>query len=151
MAFRFGDGSWADAIAKESTKPEYQTATIALFPPSTVPGVDDYDFETGELKEEATNTALYSGQARIIGVRWGTFTQGDAQENSTTLKSVRVQVTKDGLGRIEHGSYVHFVSVPGNPALESRVLTVTSDFQGGSSASRTFECAVDSDSVASDG
>lgn len=147
MAFRFGGESWTEAIANITTSREYQTVTLDIFAPASKPTVDDYDWETGELKDGSGNAPTYSGQARVIGVRWGTFTQGDAQENSTSLKSVRVQVPKDAIGRIEHGSYVKFTSVPGNPALESRVLTVTSDFQGGSSAARTFECAVDSDSV----
>lgn len=147
MVFRFGGETWADAIAKETEKRDYQTADIYIFPPGAQPTADDYDWQTGDLKNDVSNSATYSGQARIIGVRWGTYTQGDAQENATSIKSVRVQVPKNAIGRIEHGSYVNFVSVPGNPALESRILTVTSDFQGGSSAARTFECAVDSDSV----
>lgn len=145
MAFRFGGGSWSETIASITESRKYQTADISIFAPDS--GPVEYDFETGLPIGDTEASALYSGQARVIGVRWGTFAQGDAQENSTSIKSVRVQIPKDALPRIEHGSYVLFVSTPGNPALESRVLTVTSDFQGASSATRTFECSLDSDSV----
>ncbi len=139
MAFNFKK-HWSEEIASVTSDSEYQTASVTI----RLPGTVKTDPKTGQDSGVAGAT-LYTGQARIIGVRWGTFTQGNSQENSDSLKSVRVQIPKDAVGRVLKGCPVTFDSVPRNPALTGRTLRVTNDFQGGSSASRTFECEISAD------
>lgn len=147
MAVSFAT-NWYDEIAAESTKAEYQTAVIRIEDPSLVT-YGEYDVETG--KQEVTgDPVIYptgdgDGRARIIGVRWGVFSGGESQANAKTISSVRVQIPKDAVDRVKKGCKVFIESTPENPALEGLMLTVTSDFQGASSASRTLECALDGD------
>lgn len=143
MAVSFATTNWADPIAAISTRPEFQTARIRIEDPSLLTQ-SDYNFETGQWTF-AGDPVVYSGQARIIGVRWGVFSGGEAQANATTLAAVRIQVPQHGTERIKRGLRVFVESSPNNPALTSYMLTITSDLQGSNSAARTFECGLDMD------
>lgn len=136
---------WSTEISDITGQAEYQTVSVQIREPAPAGQGLRTNPATGETTGNA-GVVRYSGQARVVGVRWGTFTQGEAQENSTTLKSVRLQIPKDSLSRIYMGWSVEILSSPRNPALQGRSFRVTGDFQGGSSATRTFECEVDGDS-----
>jgi hypothetical protein len=155
---------WAAEIAEVSTLPEFQNATIRIEDESLLT-YGEYNVEAGE-QEVTGNAVVYQGQARLIGIRWGTFTGGESQANSTTLSAIRIQVPNarlepgagdDGYGsggydggltgRVKRGCKVFVEAAPKNPSLENRILVITSDFQGSSSAARTFEAAFGSDAV----
>lgn len=150
MAYKFSTGSWADEIAETSTLPEYQTARIQIIDPSQID--QDYDVDTGQWTTVGDGVVYplgdEIGQARIIGVRWGVFSGGESQSNATTLAAVRIQVPQHAIGRVKRGLTVKVLSAP-NTVLTEYTFKITSDFQGASDAARTFECAVDMDSVAS--
>lgn len=165
--------SWAEEISRESTKPEYQNATIRIVDPTLIES--DYDIETGEWTLVGDGK-LYEGRARIIGVRWGVFSGGESQANSTTLSAVRIQIPRgeegqsEGFGegyfgygpfggrsvtenffRVKSGCKVFIDECDRNPVLESYILNITSDLQGSMSASRTFEAMLDGDVGLDDG
>lgn len=133
---------WADEIVQESTKPEYQNAEIRLHDESLV--TSDYDVETGEWTVVG-NGDIYTGPARIIGVRWGVFHGGESQANASTEKAIRVQLPFQAVGRVKKGVKVFIESCPRNPVLETYLFAVTSDFQGSMAGARTLECALDGD------
>lgn len=148
MAYSFKT-TWNDAIAEVSTREEYQTARIRIEDPSLLTQ-SDYDIETGQWTLEG-NPLVYplageNGQARIIGVRWGVQSGGEAQANATTISAIRIQVPRGAVGRVKKGCKV-FVQAAPNPVLIGYVFTVSSDMQGASDAARTFECALDIDSI----
>lgn len=92
-------------------------------------------------------TVIYSGQARFIPVRAGVWQGGEAQLNTTTIRPVRFQVPFAALpGRVHSGAIVTITSAPFNPNLEGRTAKVTDDFQGSTTASRTFHAMMDADS-----
>lgn len=140
MAYDF-DTNYADIIALESTKPKYQRALIRIEDSSLV--TSTYDIETGKWTLVG-DPVVYSGQARIIGVRWGVQSGGESQANATTIASIRVQIPQHATGRVKKGCRVFVESAP-NPVLTSYAFTVTSDMQGSNAAARTFECALDID------
>lgn len=144
---KFSGGDWAGEIADVTESPEYQTATIRIVDPSLVES--EYNWDTGVWGTSGDGT-VYSGQARIIGVRWGVFSGGGDQANPTTLSAVRVQLPRHAMGRVYRSFKVFIDSAPLNPALEGLMLTVTSDLQGASAATRTLELSLDSDYLASD-
>lgn len=146
MAYKFST-NWADEIAEVSTREEFQQARIRIEDPELLTK-RDYNFDTGKWDIQG-DPVIYpkgdeTGQARIIGVRWGVFSGGESQANTTTLVSLRVQIPQHAVGRVHRGCKVFIVSAP-NPVLTQYVFNVTSDFQGSSDAARTFECAVDMD------
>lgn len=90
---------------------------------------------------------VYSGQARFIPVRAGVWQGGEAQLNATTIRAVRFQVPFEALpGRVRSGSIVTFTAAPYNPNLVGRTAKVMDDFQGSTTASRTFHGMMDADS-----
>lgn len=91
---------------------------------------------------------LYSGQARFIPSGSGSWVVGDDQLNSTSLHRVRFQVpVSERSKRVPTGSIVTILSAPFNGSLVGRTAKVVEDFQGGSSATRTFHAMMDADSV----
>ena len=147
MAYSFGTDNWADEIAEVSTQPEFQRAVIRIEDPSLLTQ-KSYDIETGEWTITG-DPVIYpvgdeTGQARVIGVRWGVQSGGESQANATTISAIRVQVPQHAVGRVKKGCKVTVESAP-NLVLTSYTFTVTSDMQGSSDASRTFECALDID------
>lgn len=97
-------------------------------------------------------TVIYSGQARFIPVRAGVWQGGEAQLNATTIRAMRFQVPFAALpGRVHSGAIVTITTAPFNPNLEGRTAKVTDDFQGSTTASRTFHAMMDADSEDSDG
>lgn len=144
MAYDFGTSSWSDRIAQVSTRPEFQRAQIRILDPSLLEN-EDYDIETGQWSNQG-DPLVYSGQARVIGVRWGVQSGGESQANATTISAIRVQIPQRAVGRVKKGCKVFVDSAP-NLVLSSYIFTVTSDMQGSSDAARTFECSLDIDSV----
>lgn len=130
-------------IAAITTRREFQSADVVIEDDSNY-DPDAWDLPTGQYTGPSPEE-VYSGQARIIGIRWGTSILGETQENSTTLKSVRVQIPRHGTGRVQKGLTVRFTAAPNNPSLVGRTVRITSDFQGANAASRTFECSNDGD------
>lgn len=147
MAYSFAVANWADEIAEESTKPEYQQAFIRIEDRSLLTQ-EDYDIETGEWTVVG-DPVIYpvgdeDGRARVIGVRWGVQSGGESQANATTLSAIRVQIPQHAVGRVKKGCKVYVESAP-NTVLTNYIFTVTSDMQGSSDAARTFECSLDLD------
>lgn len=164
MAYNFEPTHWSAEISEVTGQPEYQTALIRMTDPSLENAV--YDPDTGEyvvavggtdygegvfgagIYEAVENPVIYEGRARIIGVRWGTNNGNVQQANPTTISALRVQLPHGAqTARVKKGTIVSVLDGFRNPALESLSITVTSDLQGASAASRTFECSVDADSV----
>lgn len=148
MAYTFGTDNWADEIAEISTQPEFQSAQIRIGDPSILTS-KTYDIETGKWTITG-DPVVYEGQARIIGVRWGVQSGGESQANATTISAIRVQIPQHAVGRVKRGCKVFVESAP-NLVLSSYLFTVTSDMQGSSAASRTFECSLDIDVERADG
>lgn len=151
--YSFKDGgSWPDAIARISERPEFQKSQIRIEDFSRITkGV--YNPETGTRTEPSGDPTVYEGQARLIGIRWGTFTGGESQANATTLSAIRVQIPKtaETTVRIKRGCKIFVIDSPNNPSLNGLIFTITSDFQGSSAAARTFEAALDADTTVADG
>lgn len=141
MAVNFGSGNWADPIREESTKDIYQNCTVSVFDPTV--SEEDYDYET-DTWIPSSIPPIYEGNARFIPVRAGVYHQGEAQANSTTIRAVRFQLQSDP-GRIKTGFKVKFLTAPNNPSLEGQFATVNDDFQGSTTASRTFHASMDAD------
>lgn len=147
MAYQFPVyDSLADSIAEKSGSPRFQRARIRIEDPSLVTSV--YDVETAEWTITG-DPVIYpvgdeNGQARIIGVRWGVQSGGESQANATTISAIRVQIPQHAVGRVKKGCKVFVESAP-NDVLTNYIFTVTSDMQGSSAATRTFECALDID------
>lgn len=141
--------SWADRISRVTEDERFMTARIRIVF-ETEPGV--YDVQTNETTGQVIET-LYGGddeeggKARVIAIRTSVYRQAAAGMNSRATEFVRVQIPKNSVGRVLTGAAVHILSAPDAPFLEGRILTVQSDFHGATSASRTFECAYDNDSV----
>lgn len=142
MAVSFATENWTDPIAAVSTRPEYQRAVIRIEDRSLLTE-SEYDIETGEWTIVG-DPVIYTGQARVIGVRWGVQSGGESQANATTLSAIRVQIPQHAVGRVKKGCKVFVQSAP-NPVLQNYIFTVTSDMQGSSDAARTFECSLDID------
>lgn len=162
LVYSFEADNWTKQIAAVSTRPEFQRATVRIEDHSLL-SYGDYDVETG-TQETTGDPVVYEGQARLIPIRWGTFTGGESQSNATTLSAIRVQIPNaldaegygddeytegqyaTGLaGRVKRGCKIFVITSPRNPALEGLILTITSDVQGSSAAARTFEAALDAD------
>lgn len=176
MAYKFDVSDWAGEIASVTESPEFQTAQITITDESLVTG-GEYDPDTGETSPITGNPVVYSGRARIIPINTGVFSGGEGQANATTLVSIRVQVpfnktdpavnTAYGWsdygdeeyadpspavsGRVKRSSKVYVNASPKNPALIGRLFNVTSDLQGSSAASRTFDCSSDEDAAVASG
>jgi hypothetical protein len=145
MAYRF-ESVWSDEVRSVSERTEYQTCDIRIIDPSLLTE-DDYDIESGQWALAGDST-LYEGQARVIGIARGIFSGGEAQANATTITPVRIQIPwSEESERVKRGCKVRVTNAPRNPVLESYVFTVTSDFHGSSAGARTFEAALDLDSV----
>lgn len=145
MALKFAD-NWAQEVADVSTLPEFQNATVEIIQPGIQGTYDPVeDAYVGGVPE----TSHYLGQARVIGVRWGTNNPNATQNNPTTISAVRVQLPFNAVSRVDRGWKVFVREADRNPALTNRVLTVTSDLQGAAAAARTLECSVDMDGIAS--
>ena len=136
--------SWFEEIADVSSRAEFQRAVIRLTLPG--PGEPVYDWDTGEY-EPVEDTVLYEGQARVIGVRWGVGNGGESQANAKTVTAIRVQVPRNAVGRVNTGAVIAVLSSDANPAMVGLQYRVTSDLQGSSAASRTFEASLDGDVV----
>ena len=93
------------------------------------------------------NSTVYSGQARFIPVRAGVWQGGEAQLNATTIRAVRFQLPRSAMDtRIHAGAIVTITSAPFNGNLEGRTAKVNDDFQGSTTATRTFHATMDADS-----
>lgn len=144
---RFSYPNWADEIALTSSKPMYQLAEIAVLDPGLE--YPEFDVDTGEFDRMFGYQYIYEGRARIIGVRWGNDRNNSQVANPSTTSSIRVQMPAEDLQRvIPRGAKIFIMKSEFNVALENRVLIVTSDLQGSSAATRTFECELDGDTVA---
>lgn len=153
MAYSFETENWTDPIAEESEKEEYQTAKIRIVNPNLIQ--KDYDEDTN-IWTIVGDGVIYpvgdqDGRARIIPVRWGVHSGGESQANATTLSAMRVQIPRTVATdiRVNKGFKVFVDESPHNLSLENRIFAVTSDLQGSSSASRTFECMADVDAQVS--
>lgn len=144
--YSFEQGDWTDPIVAVSTQPRFQRSRIRIEDYSLIEQ-GEYDVESGTYPEPVGNPVVYEGQARLIGIRWGTFTGGESQANATTLSAIRVQIPKtdETTERVKRGCKIFVLDSPNNPALNGLILTITSDLQGSSAAARTFEAALDAD------
>lgn len=137
-------GSWTDEIAELSTDAEYQDSEIVLIDSSVKP---DYDIKTGEYSyPPGFDPVIFRGGARIKPVRWGVFSGGESQANAKVATTIRIQIGKDGIGRVQRGTSCVVLSAPDNIAMPNSLYNITSGAQGSATASRTFEAAIDGDS-----
>lgn len=98
-------------------------------------------------QEVPIDNEIYSGQARFIPIRAGVWQGGEAQLNATTVRAVRFQVPFEELpGRVHSGAIITVSAAPDNPGLVGRTAKVTDDLQGSTTASRTINAMMDSDS-----
>lgn len=167
MAYRFATKHWADPLIGVTDSPRFQNAQIRIFDPSVAVLDEPYDIETGE-GGNLTGGDVYTGQARIIGVRWGVFHGGESQANASTEKAIRVQIPHVSGGktlygedspygddvygelggtffRVRKGCKLYVTKCERNPTLEELIFVATSDMQGSMTGSRTFEFALDGD------
>lgn len=140
------DKPWSEEIAEITGSAEFQSAVILIEDWSGVT-YGDTDWSTGERVQVGEPVTIYTGQARVIGVRAGAITEGVDLSNSTTLVAVRFQVPRQAFQHIATGQAVRVTACPQNPDLERYVYKVNDGFQGSSAATRTFEAGVALDSV----
>lgn len=132
-------------IWTEKTFPAPGTADVwvKLFDRDAVPFI----LESGAWVTVPVNTVVYSGQARFIPVRAGVWQGGEAQLNAATIRAVRFQVPRSARGvRIHAGAIVTITKADFNANLVGRSAKVNDDFQGSTTATRTFHATMDSDS-----
>ena len=143
MAYQFG-AFWSDEIAAETGKSEYQSVEVQIIDTSIVP---EYNVITGEYTyPPGYDPQIYAGQARLIFPRWGVFTGGESQNNAKTNNVARLQIPQHALGAVvARGHRFKVTAAVRNPSLVGRGGTITSDAQGGSAATRTFEASWDGD------
>lgn len=141
----FFNKDWAEAIAEISTRPEFQTAEITIRDPKL--DTTDIDYDTGAVVV-TPGAPIYEGRARVTGLGRPN-TQDGGQMNLSSITGVRVQVPREGTTdlAVRKGMILTVTSAPRQPRLTDYVFTAVGDFQGASSAARTFEFAVDQDSV----
>lgn len=145
-----------DLLILETELDDVEEVTVSTTPPVGVDGdlwvrtVDGkgvvmvYDSGWSTLP---VNSTVYSGRARFIPVRAGVWQGGEAQLNATTIRAVRFQLPRSAMGtRIHAGAIVTITSAPFNGNLEGRTAKVMDDFQGSTTATRTFHAMMDADS-----
>lgn len=138
------NGTWTDEIAELTTADEYQDSQVVLIDGSIKP---DYNIKTGEYTyPEGFDPVIYIGGARLQPIRWGVFSGGESQANAKVATSIRIQIPKAGLGRVQRGTACLVLDAPDNIAMPNSVYNITSGVQGSATASRTFEAAIDGDS-----
>ena len=143
--------NWEDEISAVTGDSRYQSCTIQIVDPLLVEG-GEYDVDTDTYGPITDDGVVYSGQARYIPVRAGAHQGGEAQANSTTIRSVRFQISKnDGPKYIRKGLTIRIVEAPRNPSLEGRIAKVGDDYQGSSAATRTIHASMDIDSGVDNG
>ena len=165
MGYKFDTLTWNKRIATKTGNRKYQVADIRIEDPSLLTEVYDVETNTSTFTGEST---VYEGPARIIGVRWGVQPGGESQANATTITAIRIQIPNDtgfedeGYGEIDYGEEpyggnlglfprvnrgckVFVAASPENPVLTRYIFAITSDMQGSSAATRTFEAALDGD------
>ena len=153
MGYKFDTLTWNKRIAAKTGDRKYQVADIRIEDPSLL--TEDYDVDTNTSTFSGEST-IYEGQARIIGVRWGVQSGGESQANATTITAIRIQIPNPAgfsedeanLGlfpRVNRGCKVFVTDSPENPVLTRYIFAITSDMQGSSAATRTFEAALDGD------
>ena len=166
---------WTDEIRSESEKPEYMTALIRIEDPSLViEGEYDVDtgeygpstgdpliyrgrarvifpragvFSGGESQSNATTLNYVRVQIPRMGepadfyvpVVFGTGVFG------TGIFGYAPSGAGHSEGRVRRSCKVFVEQAPRNPSLTGRVFNITSDIQGSSAASRTFEAFADID------
>lgn len=160
--------AWADGVAEESTKSEYQNALIRIEDPTLV--TVSYDVET-DTTTVTGDPVVYAGPARLIPVRWASYAANQNQANPTNLSDIRIQIPRyvdvapgfgsgefgltpfgsstDAFERIRTGCRVFVDSCPRNRSLETYLFMITADIQGSMTGARTFQASVDSDAVVS--
>lgn len=124
---------WTDEIAELTGAREFQRADIVISLPDSE---EKWDW-TAKAFVGGTTQDLYTGQARIIGVRWGVQNGGESQANAKTIVAIRFQIPKAAAASVHRGAVVNVVFSEDNPTLEGRNFKITSDMQGSSAATRT--------------
>ena len=158
MGYKFDTLTWNKRIAAKTGDRKYQVADIRIEDPDLLTEVYDVETNTSTFTGEST---VYEG--RIIGVRWGVQSGGESQANATTITAIRIQIPNDtgfedeGYGeepyggnlglfpRVNRGCKVFVTASPENPVLTRYIFAITSDMQGSSAATHTFEAALDGD------
>ena len=134
---------WSNQIADITGSAEYLTAVIQLRDPSLV--TDTYNVDTGVHTTTGDPTVWY-GNARVTPIRAASEYAGTSTGNPTNIVAMRVQIPYDAYpDRVKTGWQVRVVTAPRNPALTTLVLTVESDVQGSSAATRTLHCTVNTE------
>lgn len=132
--------SWSEEIESVSSLPEYQNATIEIRNPLLT--ASTFDLTTNTFTQVG-NPVVWTGRARIIGVRSALDIPGGLANNPTGSKTVRVQIPSSGYNlRVNRGFQIRVTDGGRNPILENYLLVVESDFNSGAMASRTFECSI---------
>lgn len=140
------ESSWGREVAKITERPEFQEASIRILDPSAI-DPDDYNVDSGEWDGgDPDADEVYSGPARVIGIRSGSSNLGSNQGNAATISAIRFQLPFADAVRVRKGFKV-FVDEAPNPILSEYVFTVTSDIQGSTPGARTIHAALDGDSA----
>lgn len=143
MPITFGK-DWAQEIADVSTEEEYQNAEIEIVDPSLI--VRTGTIDTG-FSYDPSNAMVWSGQARIAGMRSGLGAGGTTSTNPTRIKSIRVQIPYDkDFQRILRGWQVKVTNGGRNDRLMGYLFAVESDVNSSHMAALTFECTADVES-----
>lgn len=135
---------WSEEIRSVTESPEFQTVEVQISDPSLLTE-GEFDIDNPNEPTFTGNPVLYRGRARLIGVRAGVNSEGTDVGNAETIKSIRIQIPREPIFNVRRGCTAVVVSAPTNRSLERYLFTATSDIQGGSAASRTFEFSVSSD------
>lgn len=162
VAIRFNK-TWDAEIAEVTTSAEYQNCKVKVIDPKAVryPGPnydndpsdvteDGYDPFTNKYLDPVIDGVLYQGQARFIPVRAGIFHGGEAQLNANIDRAMRLQFPHDAAPfHVKKGCTVKILEAPRNLSLVGAWGSVSDDFQGAASASRTITVFMDSDAARS--
>lgn len=138
--------SWADEITAVTDSAEFQTCEIKIVDNSEAKQTRDR--VTGAVTTTGSVT-LYEGRARFIPVRSSVFEGGEGQANAMSIRAGRIQIPASQTAvRVNSACIVMFTEALNNQALLSRVARVSEDFQGSTTATRTFHVYLDGDAKA---
>lgn len=141
--------TWADEITSVTDSEEFQTCKIKVTDNSNTKQVRNP--ETGEITVSGA-VVVYEGRARFIPVRSSVFEGGEGQANAMSIRAARIQIPASYTGRrFNSACTVQFTEAPNNEALLTRIARVSEDFQGSTTATRTFHVYLDGDAEVSNG
>lgn len=138
MSYSFAE-NWAQEIADVSGDPTFQNCAIEIRNPALLTVTKDIQAGT---KSVTGDPVVWSGRARVIGIRRALDIQAGGSANPSGEKTIRVQIPYGSITtRVQRGWQIRVTDGGRNPVLEEYLFIVDSDVNSGNVASYTFEAS----------